>query len=295
MNIQSIQTMPPVAAPRFFQPCQAEPADFSPVETFTPSTASATEPGRSDIAPAALSALAASGGCSAAQVAASLTPASVAGMIDHTLLKAEATSADIRKLCAEARENKFASVCVNPGQVVLAAAELQGTEVKVCTVVGFPLGATTTAMKAAETRDAIANGAGEIDMVINVGALKDADYAKVQKDIAAVVEAAGEMPVKVILETGLLSREEKIKACELSVAAGADFVKTSTGFGKGGATVEDIALMRETVGPDLGVKASGGVRDFATAQAMVVAGATRLGCSAGVAIIAGMPANGSGY
>jgi deoxyribose-phosphate aldolase len=295
MNLQSIPTTPRVFDVSFVPARRlqsgAESA-FVPGETFTPSEVVA--PSHALVQPAAAS-LTRSAHSTAAQVAASLTPAAVAAMIDHTLLKPEATSADIRKLCAEARENKFASVCVNPGQVALAASELQGTDVKVCTVVGFPLGASTTTIKAAETGDAIANGAGEIDMVINVGALKDGDYAKVQQDIAAVVEAAGDIPVKVILETGLLTRDEKIKACELSVAAGADFVKTSTGFGKGGATVEDIALMRETVGPDLGVKASGGVRDFATAEAMIAAGATRLGCSAGVAIIAGMPAGSGGY
>lgn len=226
---------------------------------------------------------------SAAQLAASLTPASLGAMIDHTLLKAEATSGDIRKLCGEARQHHFASVCVNPGFVALAAQELQGSDVKVCTVVGFPLGATTSATKAAETREARANGAQEIDMVINVGALKEGDLQRVQSDIAAVVQAAGEAPVKVILETCLLNREEKIAACQASKAAGAAFVKTSTGTAKAGATVEDVALMRETVGPEMGVKASGGVRDFAGAQAMIAAGANRLGTSGGVAILAGLP------
>ncbi|MBN2498892.1 MAG: deoxyribose-phosphate aldolase [Deltaproteobacteria bacterium] len=220
----------------------------------------------------------------------------IAGLIDHTLLKPDATEADIRRLCAEAREHSFASVCVNPAWVALSAQLLAGSPVKVCTVIGFPLGATTPTAKAIETRDAIANGATEIDMVINVGALKSGDDELVKRDIEAVVQAArGQALVKVILETALLSREEKVKACLLAKMAGADFVKTSTGFSSGGATVEDIALMRETVGPDMGVKASGGIRDRQTADAMVAAGATRIGASASVAIAAGKGASGSGY
>jgi deoxyribose-phosphate aldolase len=220
----------------------------------------------------------------------------MAALIDHTLLKADATESDIRKLCAEARQHVFASVCVNPAWVGLAAKLLDGSPVKVCTVIGFPLGATTATAKAVETRDAIANGAREIDMVINVGALKSGDDDRVRRDIAAVVEAArGTAIVKVILETALLSREEKVKACLLAKMAGADFVKTSTGFSTGGATVEDIALMRQTVGPDMGVKASGGIRDRATADAMVAAGATRIGASASVAIATGAKTTVKGY
>lgn len=186
-----------------------------------------------------------------------------ARMIDHTLLKAEATKEQIEKLCAEAKQFNFASVCVNPTWVKRSSELLQGTEVVVCTVIGFPLGANTPAVKAFEAKDAIANGAKEVDMVINIGALKDKNDELVQADIAAVVEAAkGSALVKVIIEACLLTDEEKVKACELAVAAGADYVKTSTGFSTGGATAEDIALMRKTVGPELGVKASGGVRSL---------------------------------
>ena len=221
--------------------------------------------------------------------------AGLARYIDHTLLKPEATEDQFRKLCEEARQHSFASVCVNPSWVALCAGLLKGSPVKVCTVIGFPLGATTPTTKAIETRDAIANGADEIDMVINVGALKSGNDALVKDDIEAVVAAArGRAIVKVILETALLTKEEKIKACLLSKMAGADFVKTSTGFVPGGATVEDIALMRETVGPDMGVKASGGIRDTKTAADMVAAGATRLGASASVAIVSGTDATGQG-
>jgi len=220
----------------------------------------------------------------------------LAKYIDHTLLKPEATEDQIRKLCEEARKHSFASVCINPSWVSLAAQMLKGSPVKVCTVIGFPLGATTATSKAIETRDAIANGANEIDMVINVGALKSGSDAVVKDDIEAVVMAArGHAIVKVILETALLTKEEKIKACLLSKMAGADFVKTSTGFVPGGATVEDIALMRETVGPDMGVKASGGIRDTKTATDMMAAGATRLGVSASVAIVSRQAATGKGY
>ncbi|EMT50754.1 MULTISPECIES: deoxyribose-phosphate aldolase [Brevibacillus] len=215
--------------------------------------------------------------------------------IDHTLLKPDATAAMIDKLCAEAREHDFASVCVNPYWVKRSAELLAGTDVKVCTVIGFPLGANSTAAKAAETRDAIANGATEVDMVLNIGALKSGDLEAVKQDVAAVKEACGDVLLKVILETGLLTEEEKVTACKLCVEAGADYVKTSTGFGPGGATVEDIALMRKTVGPEVGVKASGGVRDRAAALAMIEAGATRIGASSGIAIVNGGEAAGSGY
>ncbi|HOL17072.1 MAG TPA: deoxyribose-phosphate aldolase [Bacillota bacterium] len=205
--------------------------------------------------------------------------------IDHTNLKPEATTEDILKLCAEAARYEFAAVCVNPCHVQTAVKALQGTPVKVCTVIGFPLGATTTAVKAFEAGEAVAAGAAEVDMVINIGALKGGDEAYVQADIAAVVEAARGRTVKVILETALLTAEEKVLACRLARRAGAHFVKTSTGFGPGGATVEDIMLMREAVGPDLGVKASGGVRTRQAALQMINAGATRIGTSSGVAII----------
>jgi deoxyribose-phosphate aldolase len=213
---------------------------------------------------------------------------------DHTLLKPEAARSDIARLCSEARQYSFATVCVNPFWVPEAAALLAGSVVGITTVVGFPLGATSSFAKAAEARDAIAAGATEIDMVLNVGALKSGMYAEAEKDIAAVVDACrGLAVVKVILETGLLTDEEKKIACGLSKTAGADFVKTSTGFGPGGATVHDIALMRETVGPEMGVKASGGVRDLETVRSLIAAGATRIGASASVAIVSG--GRGEGY
>ncbi|MBG9445621.1 deoxyribose-phosphate aldolase [Cytobacillus firmus] len=213
----------------------------------------------------------------------------VAKMIDHTLLKADATKDQIEKICAEAKEYNFASVCVNPTWVKLSSDLLNGTEVKVCTVIGFPLGASTPETKAFETKNAIENGATEVDMVINIGALKGGDNELVERDIRAVVDAAkGKALTKVIIETCLLTEEEKVRACELSVKAGADFVKTSTGFSTGGATAEDIALMRKTVGPDLGVKASGGVRSAEDAQKMIEAGATRIGASSGAAIVNGL-------
>ncbi|CAM3700719.1 deoxyribose-phosphate aldolase [Cytobacillus oceanisediminis] len=213
----------------------------------------------------------------------------VARMIDHTLLKADTTKDQIEKICAEAKEYNFASVCVNPTWVKLSSELLNGTEVKVCTVIGFPLGASTPETKAFETKSAIDNGATEVDMVINIGALKGGDNELVERDIRAVVDAAkGKALTKVIIETCLLTEEEKVRACELSVKAGADFVKTSTGFSTGGATVEDIALMRKTVGPDIGVKASGGVRSAEDAQKMIEAGATRIGASSGAAIVNGL-------
>jgi deoxyribose-phosphate aldolase len=214
---------------------------------------------------------------------------SIANLIDHTALKADTTKDQILTLCAEAKEYKFASVCVNPTWVKLAAEQLKDAEgVEVCTVIGFPLGANTPEVKAFEVKNAIENGATEVDMVINIAALKDKDNELVERDIRAVVEAAkGKALTKVIIESCLLTDEEKVRACELSVRAGADFVKTSTGFSTGGATVEDIELMRKTVGPELGVKASGGVRDLEGARAMVDAGATRIGASAGVSIVNG--------
>lgn len=217
----------------------------------------------------------------------------ITGIIDHTLLKADATEEQITVLAQEAKEYSFASVCVNPTWVKKAAELLKNApEVKVCTVIGFPLGATTSAVKAFETTNAIENGADEVDMVINIGALKDKNYDLVQSDIQAVVDAAkGKALVKVIIETALLTDEEKAKVSELAVKAGADFVKTSTGFSTGGATVEDVALMRKTVGPDVGVKASGGVRGLEDAKAMIEAGATRIGASSGVSIAKGQLSN----
>lgn len=209
----------------------------------------------------------------------------IASYIDHTLLKPEATKEQVMKLCVEAREYKFASVCINPAFVELASSMLKDTEVKVCTVVGFPLGANTTALKVEETKQAIREGAEEIDMVINIGALKAGDAKLVEDEIRAVVEAAEGQLVKVIIEACLLTREEKILACQLSEKAGAHYVKTSTGFSTGGATAEDVALMREVVGDRLGVKASGGVRDLITAQNMIEAGASRIGSSNSTVIV----------
>ena len=216
----------------------------------------------------------------------------IASMIDHTLLKQDATKEQVEKLCAEAKEYSFASVCVNPTWVKTSAELLTGSPVKVCTVIGFTLGASTPETKAFETTDAINNGAGEIDMVLNVGALKSQDLDLVKRDLAAVVNAAkGKAIVKVILENCLLSKEEIKVASQLSKDAGADFVKTSTGFSTGGATFEDVALMREVVGPDLGVKASGGVRSLEDVQKMIEAGATRIGASSGVQIMQGLTSN----
>ncbi|MEF3280973.1 MAG: deoxyribose-phosphate aldolase [Elusimicrobiota bacterium] len=212
-------------------------------------------------------------------------PLQLAGIIDHTLLKANATEQEIVKLCQEARQYGFASVCVNPVYVSLASKLLKGSKVKVCTVIGFPLGSTTHIVKAIEARDGIANGADEIDMVINIGALKSGNDTLVLEDIKAVREATYGKILKVIIETAYLTRDEKIKACKLAKLAKADFVKTSTGFAPAGATVEDVKLMREVVGPEMGVKASGGIRDAKTAYEMIKAGATRLGTSASVAII----------
>ena len=211
----------------------------------------------------------------------------LASMIDHTLLKPDAVRDDLVTLCDEARTYRFASVCVNSANVRFCKERLRGSGVMTVAVVGFPLGAASTNSKAYETKQAIRDGADEIDMVLNIGALKSRDYATVLEDIAAVVEAAKPHPVKVILETAALTRDEKVISCALSKAAHAAFVKTSTGFGAGGATVEDVALMRAIVGDDVGVKASGGVRDQAGAEAMVHAGATRIGASASIAIVTG--------
>jgi deoxyribose-phosphate aldolase len=211
----------------------------------------------------------------------------VAALIDHTILKPEATQADVLKICSEAVQYNFASVCVNPYWVPLVAAELSGSDVKVCTVIGFPLGATTTEAKLAETEAALRAGAREIDMVINIGALRSGDRDAVRLDIRAVVGLAHEAGalVKVILETALLDDEQKSLACALAVEAGADFVKTSTGFSSAGATAHDVALMRGMVGAAMGVKASGGIRSLSDLETMVAAGATRIGTSAGVKIV----------
>ena len=211
----------------------------------------------------------------------------IARRIDHTLLKPEASREQIEALCAEARQHGFATVCVNPAWVETCASLLRGFPTGVCTVIGFPLGATMPEVKAFEAAEVVARGASEVDMVLNIGALKSADYRLVARDIEAVVQAArpGGALVKVIIETALLTDDEKVKACVLSREAGADFVKTSTGFASGGATVADVALMRRVVGPGMGVKASGGVKDLKAAQAMIEAGADRLGASVGVKIV----------
>ena len=209
----------------------------------------------------------------------------LAKYIDHTLLKPDATRAQIEKLCDEARQYGFASVCVNPSRIALVAELLKGTDVTPCCVVGFPLGAIPSESKAAEAAVAVRNGAGEVDMVINIGAAKDGDWALVEADIAAVKAACGAAKLKVIIETCLLTDEEKVSACRAAMAAKADFVKTSTGFSKGGATVHDVALMRGTVGPDMGVKASCGIHNRAEAMAMIDAGASRIGASSGIAIV----------
>lgn len=205
--------------------------------------------------------------------------------IDHTLLKPEGTEAELIKLCEEAKEYKFFSVCVNPCNIEKAKELLKDSDTKICTVVGFPLGQMTTEAKSFETKEAVFLGAEEVDMVINIGKLKDKDYDYVLEDIRAVVLAAGGVLTKVIIESCLLTDEEKVKACELAKEAGADYVKTSTGFSKSGATKEDIALMRKTVGPEMGVKASGGIRTLEDAMAMIENGASRLGLSASVSIV----------
>lgn len=225
-----------------------------------------------------------------------MSPRDLARHIDHTLLRADATAADIRQLCAEAREHHFWSVCVNASRVVLAASLLEETDIKVAAVVGFPLGATDADAKRFETELVIDLGAQEVDVVLNLGRLRDGEDRYVLRELRDVVEAAGGVPVKVILETCLLTQDEKLRACSLAVEAGARFVKTSTGFSTAGATEADVRLMREAVGPKVGVKASGGIRDTATALAMIAAGANRLGTSAGVSIVRGhQPTGGSGY
>ncbi len=220
-----------------------------------------------------------------AQVGTQLTAQDIAPFIDHTLLKPNVKEEEITQLCNEAREFGFAAICINPSYVPLAATLLAKTPVKICTVVGFPLGSMTTEAKAFETRDAVAKGADEIDVVINVGKLKSGDYQYVVEDIKAVVKAAQHRTVKVIIEAAMLTDDEKVAACILAKAGGAQFVKTSTGFGPGGATAHDVALMRRTVGAEMGVKAAGGIRDLATAAEMVKAGATRIGASASIQIV----------
>ncbi len=209
----------------------------------------------------------------------------IAAMIDHTLLKATATAAQIKQLCAEAKEFRFASVCVNPARVALAAQLLSDSPVKVCTVIGFPLGANTSEVKAFETMNAVNNGADEIDMVLNVGAAKESDWTAVESDIRAVVNAAAGRLVKVILETCYLTPDEIVCACKAAESAGANFVKTSTGFGTGGAKVEDVALMRKSIPDTMCVKASGGIHNYQEAIALVEAGASRIGASAGIQIV----------
>jgi deoxyribose-phosphate aldolase len=224
------------------------------------------------------------------------TAAELAAFIDHTLLKPEATAQDIDRLCAEALEHRFHSVCVHGSRVGRAYARLEDSGIQIAAVVGFPLGAAEGDVKRYETEVAVDHGAEEIDVVINIGRIKDQDYKAVFRELRDVVEAADERPVKVILETCLLTRDEIVQACGVAVDAGARFVKTSTGFGSGGATPEIVKLMRETVGPKFGVKASGGIRDLASALAMIEAGANRLGTSAGVAIVQGaVPAAAGGY
>jgi deoxyribose-phosphate aldolase len=254
----------------------------------------ATRPGRcschsvnADCCPTRLQGVIDAGATRVGLLAAGGASRDIAAMIDHTLLKADATRSDIEALCREAAQFKFATVCVNPAWVASAARLLSDSGVGVCSVVGFPLGATTGDVKAYETRRAIFDGAREIDMVINVGALKSGDLRIVERDIAGVTSTCRECGVlsKVIIEAALLSDDQKITACTLAKAAGADFVKTSTGFGPGGATVHDVALMRRVVGADMGVKAAGGVRDLEGVKAMIAAGATRVGASAGVRIV----------
>ena len=215
--------------------------------------------------------------------------------IDHTVLKADTTKETVQKIIDEAIKYDFMSVCLNPTWVAYAAEKLADTDVKVCTVIGFPLGANTSVVKALEASEAIKNGADEVDMVINIGAAKAGDWDLVTSDIAAVVAVSKAVTTKVIIETALLTDDEKVNACQAAVKAGADFVKTSTGFSTAGATATDIALMRQTVGPDMGVKASGGVRSIADAEVMIAAGATRLGTSNGVDIMKGNIADVGGY
>jgi deoxyribose-phosphate aldolase len=222
-------------------------------------------------------------------------PTNLAQYIDHTLLKPDATKEELQKLCKEAMTHGFATVCVNPSNIRFVRGQLQGSQVRICAVVGFPLGASTGSSKGFETREAVRAGANEIDMVINIGAVKSRDYTTVLDDICRVVEAAGNAPVKVILETSKLTDDEKIIVCALSKIAGAAFVKTSTGFGGGGATAEDVMLMKQVVGSEMQVKASGGVRTTEDAKKMISAGATRIGASASVAIVTGNKGATKGY
>ncbi len=228
-------------------------------------------------------------------MATNLTPAQLAAYIDHTLLKADASRDQIEKLCAEAREHQFYSVCVNGCWVEAARTFLEGSQVKVAAVVGFPLGAMSADVKRYETDAAIDDGAQEIDVVLNIARLKAGDHKFIFRELVDVVEDADERPVKVIMETCLLTEADKILACQLIVESGAQFVKTSTGFSTGGATIADVKLLRATVGPKFGVKASGGIRDTATALAMIEAGATRLGTSAGIAIVSGVAGTAGAY
>ncbi len=228
-------------------------------------------------------------------MATNLTPAQLAAYIDHTLLKPDASREQIEKLCAEAREHQFHSVCVNGCWVEAARTFLEGSEVKVAAVVGFPLGAMSADVKRYETDAAIDDGAQEIDVVLNIARLKAGDHKFIFRELVDVVEDADERPVKVIMETCLLTEADKILACQLIVESGAQFVKTSTGFSTGGATIADVKLLRATVGPKFGVKASGGIRDTATALAMIEAGATRLGTSAGIAIVSGVAGTAGAY
>ena len=273
---------PPTAAP---EP-DAQTADR--MRLFTVSGATGPEETRALHAAGASRVVATVGYCPASD--------GLASLIDHTLLKPDARREDIEQLCREAAQFCFASVCVNPNWVPLCRELLRGTGVKVCTVIGFPFGSHMPDVKAFEARRAVEQGAEEVDMVINIGALKSKDYALVEQDIRGVVQAVGrDTVVKVILETAMLTREEKIMGSSLAKAAGADFVKTSTGFGGGGATAEDVHLMRETVGPEIGVKASGGIRTKEDVEAMVAAGATRIGASAGVKIVRGEATATKGY
>lgn len=245
----------------------------------------------SDIAERARKTLRRHRGKRAERETAVLSGSDLAAMIDHTALKADTTPDAIDNLCAEAREFRFASVCVNSSNVARCAEALKGSGIPVCSVVGFPLGATISSVKAFEAKEAIEAGAREIDMVINIGALKAGDYVTVEEDIAGVVEVCHQRGAlcKVIIEAAALSDEEKVAACLLILEAGADYSKTSTGFGPGGATVEDVALMRDVVGPDVGVKAAGGIRTYESAIAMVSAGASRIGASSGIQIVQGAP------
>lgn len=262
-----------------------------------PHGVAAAGPAKLPAGPAPNNALLQAGACRVGHATEGAAPhgqcGTLAEYIDHTLLKPTATDSEVLEVCRQAREYHFASVCINPAYVALTARELAGSGVKVCTVIGFPLGSTTSETKAFETRDAVAKGADEIDMVIHIGKLKSGDFEYVCNDIRAVVQSAQGRVVKVIIETSLLTDDEKVAACILAKAAGAHFVKTSTGFGGGGATPEDIALMRKTVGPTLGVKASGGVRDCESAHKLIEAGASRLGASASVAIVEGKAGKGA--